>query len=462
MSNVRDCIVVGAGFAGLTAALRLAEAGRDVLCLEARDRVGGRTEAGRLADLVIDLGGMWLAPNQTHLAALAQTYKVRTYAMPLQGRARVRLSGRGAEVDGEAFHEALGEDVRADFSRVFEEISSLSAAIDPSQPWACPDAAALDRLSVAHWMERLQFHPDVQAFLSAVCQSVFCAEPHELSLLFFLFYVKGGGGLEVLTSASDGGAQNLLFHGGVHQIAARMAEALGDKVRVGEPVRAIAWRDDRCTIETSNSVHQAARVIVATPPGPLLDISFDPPLPPRKRALLARQPMGACIKCWIAYPRPFWRDGGRNGLVLNTGALFSPIFDATPPGSRLGFLVGFFDADAAVHGARLSPEQRRGLVLSEIAAQFGPQGRRPIDYAERDWNAEPYSQGCYGAFMAPGVLSKFGPALREPLGPIHWAGTETSTSWSGYIEGAIRSGQRASAEVLARTADANASQKAGA
>ena len=99
--------------------------------------------------------------------------------------------------------------------------------------------------------------------------------------------------------------------------------------------------------------------------------------------------------------------------------------------------------------ATAAPAERRAAVLDGVAERFGPQAKSPVEYLEQDWAAERYSGGGMISHTPPGVLTEFGPALREPCGRIHWAGTETATAMYGFIDGAVRSGERAAAEVLA-------------
>ena len=209
-------------------------------------------------------------------------------------------------------------------------------------------------------------------------------------------------------------------------------------------------------METDGAAYQAKRVILTAPPPHIARIQFSPELPYMKRALLARQPMGACIKVWIAYSRPFWRERGLNAFALSDDQPFGPVFDATPPGASAGILAGFFDAREAVQTAHLSAGERRALVVEMLVGHLGPEARSPIDYVEKDWTADPWSDGCYGAYLGPGVLTQKGPALRTPVGRIHWAGTETALVWTGYIEGALEAGERAAREVL--SAEARLSQ----
>jgi monoamine oxidase len=132
-------------------------------------------------------------------------------------------------------------------------------------------------------------------------------------------------------------------------------------------------------------------------------------------------------------------------------------FDSSPPSGRPGVLVAFV---AGTHARRLSShtaEERRRAVLDSLCQYFGEGARDPVDYVELDWSAEEWTRGCYGAHFPTGVWTQYGPALREPVGPLHWAGTETASEWNGYMEGAVQSGQRAAAEVLdhlAATAEA--------
>ncbi|WP_412061967.1 flavin monoamine oxidase family protein [Rubrivirga sp. IMCC45206] len=444
-----DCVVVGAGFAGLAAAADLEAAGLSVLLLDARDRVGGRTEAGALAGQTVDLGGMWAGPTQTALLELADRLGVATFPTPLDGRSRGRLGDLRFEAHGEAFEDEIGLVSKVRLGLLVHKLGRLLRHVDAEAPWQGARAAALDRETVASWAAREVGDRTVRRLLDFVVRSVFCAEPDDLSLLFFLFYLKAAGGLEVLIQAGPGGAQNLLFHGGLHQLAVRMHRALAAETRLEEPVVAVHSTDDGVEVVTSAGRHRSAHVVVAVPPALCAGLAFSPALPARRRALLARQVTGTCIKVWVAYRRPFWRDAGLNGGVADDTRPFSPVYDATPPGAPVGLLAGFFDGEAAVAWSERTPEERQQEVVATLAEHLGPEAHDPVGYAERDWTREPWSRGCYGAYLPPGALSKYGSALRAPHGRVHWAGTETASVWSGYVEGAIRSGRRAAAEVVA-------------
>ena len=446
-------IIIGAGFAGLTAARTLLASGDDdFIILEARDRVGGRTKPGRLRDLTIDLGGMWMAPTQNQLKFLAASYKVRTYPTHLAGDAIFRIDGKECRSKREKLDNLLG--VRGGIAYLIarRKLHRLMKPLDCEQPWKHPEAARLDAMTVEQWIDANVRHRLLRAAFRTVCSTVLCAETSQVSLLFFLHYLKSGGGLDTLISSDTGGAQNLMFHGGIHQLSVLIAAELGDKVRLNSPVDHVLWSENEVAVQSTGKTWIAQNLIMAIPPTLLSRIAFTPALPQRKRALHDRLTMGSSIKFWVMYTTPFWREMGLNGSILRDDTPATPIMDVSPPGQSAGVLVGFFDGDHALHYADLPSSAREAAVIATIAEHFGPRALTPIVYLDHVWSAEEWSGGCYGAFAPPGVLSRFGPFLRTSFGPLHWAGTETSSVWTGYIEGAIRSGQRAAREVIDKSA----------
>jgi len=189
---------------------------------------------------------------------------------------------------------------------------------------------------------------------------------------------------------------------------------------------------------------------LAIPPALASRIHYDAPLPVKRDGLMQRMPMGSVIKVHVAYEKPFWRTKGLAGMAVSDEHPFNVVFDQSPDDESVGILVGFIDGDHAVEMSAMGDNARREEVVKSLVAYFGPAAREPIDYVDQDWTAEEWSRGCYVAHMAPGVMTRFGEALRAPCGRIHWAGTETATEWQGYMDGALQSGLRAAAEVEAR------------
>ena len=224
-----DVCVVGAGFAGLTAAHRLASEGSSVIVLEARDRVGGRTCPGSIAGLTIDLGGMWVGPTQTVLDALAREYGVKTYPQHITGKSAIELNGKWHSSEGEDYLALLSLPVKVDVAQLVYRLTALSDSINPESPWTHPKADVFDAMTLQTWLNEHTHTDGAMSFMVSLIRSVFCAEPADLSFLFCLFYLRSGGNLEELTTFRNG-AQQRLFVGGVHQLSQRMADQLGERV----------------------------------------------------------------------------------------------------------------------------------------------------------------------------------------------------------------------------------------
>jgi monoamine oxidase len=148
------------------------------------------------------------------------------------------------------------------------------------------------------------------------------------------------------------------------------------------------------------------------------------------------------------YPEPFWRAEGLSGQAAALDGPVKVVYDNSPPGGKPGVLLGFFEARAAQAAMRMPEQDRRTTVLTAFARFFGPRALAPERYVDHAWGQDEWSRGCYGAYLPPGGWTGFGPALRRPVGRVHWAGAETATVWNGYMDGAVSSGERAAAEVL--------------
>ncbi|MEQ8747913.1 FAD-dependent oxidoreductase [Pyruvatibacter sp.] len=441
-----DVAVVGAGMAGIKAALELEARGFSGCLLEARDRVGGRLKPGHVAGHKIDKGGQWVGPQQKLLLAEAAAYGVEKYNQHTAGRSVMHFNGVSKISTGEMPRLPLVS--LLELQRVVSRLDALAFTLPPDTPWTARNAETLDSQTFESWIRANVWTHAAREFLRVATRSVFCCEPKHVSLLFVLDYVRGGEGLDVLLGVS-GGAQEAKFRGGAHQITEKMALRLAAPIVYDAPVRSILQHDDGVAVTTDRGVVRAARVVVATPPALASRIDYANALPARRDHLMQRMPMGTVIKVHIAYETPFWRDQGLSGMAVSDTLACNVLFDQSPEDLSCGILVGFFDADAAAEFSSQGDNARRSAVIEAATAFFGAQAGAPIDYVDNDWLAEEWSRGCYVAHMAPGVLTTFGSALREACGRIHWAGTETATQWQGYMEGALQSAIRVAEEIAA-------------
>ncbi len=447
MAREADVLVVGAGVAGLVAAQTLASHGKQVLVLEARARVGGRLLRHALApNLWIDLGGQWLGPTQERAYALAQQLGIELFPTYTEGESLVYFGGQARRYAGAI--PKLGLMPLLDFGNAIAKLDKMAQQVPLDAPWNAPDAPAWDSMTFASWIERSMRTRVGRWGLKLFSEAVFAAEPYEFSLLHALFYIHSGGGVERLSN-TRGGAQQDRFVEGAQSLALRLAERLGERVMVSQPVRQIAQRDDKVRATTqSGATYTARAVIVAVPPTLAGRIEYEPPLPPARDQLTQRLPNGSVIKCFAVYDRPFWREQGLNGFVTSDLEPLHLVFDNSPPDGSCGILLGFMEGASARRMSAAGYEARRAAAIECLVRYFGERAAQPELYLDHDWSAETWSRGCYGAHFPPGAWTQFGHALRQPVGRIFWAGTETATRWMGYIDGAIESGVRAAQEVL--------------
>ncbi|MFI9330117.1 flavin monoamine oxidase family protein [Kitasatospora sp. NPDC052868] len=439
--GVTSAVVVGAGLAGLTAATGLAARGIDVTVLEARDRVGGRTRGIEVAPgRRIDAGAAYLGDRHTELLATMARLDLKTTPTTMSGASRFALGGADATRDGRfppLNAVALGD--------LFELLDELTAAVRPEAPWLTPEAERLDTTTVAEWAGEQLTHPDARLFLPLFLGEMMAADPAELSVLHMAFYLRSGGGLRYL-NAFEGGAQQDRIAGGAHLVCERLAERLGPRVRLGEPVEAVHQDADGVTVRSVHGAYRADVAVVALPPL-LADALEQDPAPPVRRAG-GRTARGCAVKVNLVYPEPVWRGHGLSGWSVNSeGPLLSTV-DDSPAEGGVGVLTGFVTGAEAHRFAALDPARQRAAAVGQAARLF-PMLPEPIGFHVTDWVNEPYSRGCYAALFGPGDWLRLGPALTAPHGRVHWAGTETSTEYFGLMEGAIRSGHRVVEEVLA-------------
>jgi monoamine oxidase len=450
-----EVAIVGAGFAGLAAALELTERGVECLVVEARDRVGGRVLNHEIGGgKVVEVGGQWVGPSQEALLAMARRMKVETFPTHVQGQGVIEYRGSVSRYSGTI--PRINPAVLLQVEWVRRRLNSMASQVPLAAPWGARRAREWDRVTFGEWMRLNAPSRGARMLVRLAIRSVFGTEPEDVSLLHVLFYIGSAGGFDALVDTA-GGAQDSRFVGGSQLVAIRMADALGTRyltessqsgrVVLGAPVRRIVDTGSGVRIDADGVAVEAARVIVSTSPTLAARIDYEPALPARRDQMTQRMPQGAIIKCMAIYDEPFWRADGLSGSGVSDGGSVNAIFDNSPPDGSPGVLLGFFDGRAARRWGSASEGERRAEVVRVFTRLFGSRAASPVDYVERNWAAERWSRGCYAGSFGPSGWTDFGPALREPVGRIHWAGTETATVWNGYIDGAITSGWRAAAEV---------------
>ncbi|MFU7447608.1 flavin monoamine oxidase family protein [Pseudomonas aeruginosa] len=438
--DVLDVAILGGGLAGLTAARDLLSAGcQSFVVLEARDRVGGRTYNHDLGKGVVsEAGGQWIGPGQTAVMDLARQLEVDTFPTYYQGKTVYLMDDARVEEDASGGPNSN--------TALVGKLNEMARSVPAATPWTAPDAEALDQRTIGQWLaEQGASKLDRIGFDMSISLS-FGSSPAGVSLLHYLSIINTSGcSLERLEGIKDG-AQETRFVGGSQILSTRMAQGLGDKVRLSCPVRRIVgWDRDVVELHTDQGVIRARQVIAAINPALCNQIAFDPPLPEGRAQLHRLWPAHAPMRKTVhVYERPFWRDKGLNGQIVQVEGPLIWAYDNSPPDGSVGVLNAF------VRTGQLpsDPARARDILSAIFAKGIGDEALHPLQFHDHDWGkVDPWSLTCI-APMPPGLWTRLGQFLRPSVGRLIWSGTETAEIWPGAMDGAVRSGHRAALEAL--------------
>ncbi len=444
--STHDTVIVGGGVTGLVAAWRLAEAGQDVVVLEARERIGGRLRSEEHDGSLFEIGGQWVSPDQDALVGLLDELGLETYPRFREGES-LYVAGDGAvrRFTGEDL--PVGPDTAAAIERLTKTLDDLTAEIDPDRPWDHPEAERLDHMTFQQWLEEECDDVEARDNIALFIGPAMLTKPAwSFSALQALLMAASAGSFLHLVDADF--ILDRRVEGGLASVAHELARRLGDRVRLSQDVTAVEYDDEGATVVVKHERLRARRVIVAVPPPLVRRIRFTPELPAEHRHAREHQSFGLVIKVQAEYPTPFWREEGLSGTGFGPYQVVHEVYDNTPAGSTVGHLVGFVSDEAADRLGTLGVEERREQVLASLTAYFGDAARTPTTYVESDWQHQELTGGAYGTSFDVGGLTRYGRVLRQPVGPIEFGTSDVSGLGFQHVDGAVRVGTELAQRVL--------------
>lgn len=452
-----DAIIIGGGLSGLSAARELAKAGKNYTVLEARDRVGGRVHNKKVGkNGYTEVGAEFIGPTQNDVQALAKELNLKLFNTYNKG-SDIFWDGKKAQkfASNGIFGAIPPEDPvsLAQLASLQSKLDNMASKIKVGSPWKHPKAKEWDSMSAHDWLEKEKASKTVYTIIEVALEEIFSAKASEMSLLYVVSYVAAGGDqknkgtFERLTLTAKG-AQQWRVSGGTYLLATHLAQKLGNNIKLNSPVKSITKTHSGYAVQTkSNTTYSGKHVIVAMSP-PMADtITFRPALPRNRKKLQQMMKMGKLGKGIAIYGKPFWRNKGLTGQAISMNGTTRATFDSTPEDKSFGAMMCFIQADAMTRYDHAPLDELKGALTSDLVHYYGAQAKTPKSWVFNRWDDEEYSQGAPTAWAPPNTLSQYGTALRQPVGNIHFAGTESSDYWQGYMDGAIRAGKRAAAEV---------------
>ncbi|KAH7034531.1 uncharacterized protein B0I36DRAFT_263490 [Microdochium trichocladiopsis] len=454
-----DVIVIGAGLAGLTAASEIVRAGLSCIVLEARDRVGGKTWSQKLpgGTGVVDLGAAWLNDsNQSRVISLARRFGADLIEQNTNGNCVLQ------DFDDSCSPFAYGEIPNFDEQtrKNIQEIRDLAEKECQALDTWRPSDTSLDSMTFEAYLRSRGASEPAVATGTVWTRAMLGQDPKDISALYFLNYCKSGGGLMQMRSDRKDGGQYLRIRQGTQLLAKGLSSTLPEGVvHLSTPVDAIVQQggengDVLVRTSAGGGITYSAKKLITTVPGPALKtISFFPKLPPSKQLWIDSLSYGYYTKAMMEFKSPFWVESGHCGLINSFVGPASVVRDTSSPKDSKHVLTCFMAADQGrAWGALPTTREKEQALLNQLEKLYGRSDLEAlfVSLTFYEWTGDAWSGwGCPCTALTPGVLDAAGPdGLRESFGSLYFAGTETAGEWKGYMEGAVRSGERAADEVM--------------
>ncbi|MGL5826867.1 MAG: flavin monoamine oxidase family protein, partial [Nocardioides sp.] len=412
------------------------------------DRVGGRILTQVDQGYPFELGAQWIGDTQHRMFRLARELGVETMEQYDEGETSYEIGGSGV-VRETLFQDRFAADL-AGLRTMLARLDELAATVPVQTPWQAPRAAEWDAITAGAWIDAQGLSPVARTLFEICSVGIFAVPTVEVSFLHLLYTIQTCGVTAELFAESEGGAQTTRFVGGTSQIPLRLAALLGDAVLTDAPVQSIEYSADQVRVGCRGGLAvRGRRVIVALAPTLAGRIMYDPPLSGVRDQLTQRMPQASAMKAFLVYDEPFWRAEGLNAQLISDVGPARMSNDVTLPEDGRGVILAFLEGEQARTYGRWPQADRRAALTDLMVRHFGPRAAHPQHYLDAEWSDRQWTRGCYNANLGPLVWTHFAHALVPPVGPIHWAATETATHWNAYMEGAVDAGERAAAEAIA-------------